>query len=107
MKRWRLKKGGDQRFRRGHPWIFGSELAHSSKEEHPGEVVELRDFNDHFLAYGYAHPSSQICFRRLSSRANEKDVLSERFFVDRLCRARELRRIGGVIGFSHRWIFAE
>lgn len=107
MKIWRLVKGGDRRFRRGHPWIFSSELAHSPKEVAPGEVVELHDFQDHFLAYGYAHPTSQISFRRLSSRSKDKDVLSEGFFVERLKVARDLRVRAGVSNFSHRWMFAE
>ncbi|MGZ3722606.1 MAG: class I SAM-dependent rRNA methyltransferase [Bdellovibrionales bacterium] len=107
MKIWRLGRGGDRRFRRGHPWIFASELGHSAKEIVPGEVVELHDYQDRFLAYGYGHPSSQICFRKLTSRAKEKDVLSERFFTERLRAARDLRVHAGLGEFSHRWMFAE
>ena len=104
---WRLKKGSDRRFREGHPWIFASELGHSAKEIRPGEVIELRDALNHFLAYGYGHPSSQICFRRLSSRTQDNDVLSERFFIQRLRAARELRVFSGCAKASHRWVYAE
>jgi 23S rRNA (cytosine1962-C5)-methyltransferase len=107
VKVWRLKKGADRRLRQGHPWVFASELAHSAKEITPGEVVELRDSSDHFLAYGYGHPSSQICFRKLSSRSKDSDVLSVEFFVARLKRARELRAACAWTGFSHRWLYAE
>ncbi len=107
MKIWRLNKGADRRFRQGHPWIFASEVGHSIKEVMPGEVVELRDSQDHFLAFGYAHPSSQICFRRLSSRAQDRDVLSARFFTERLRAARDLRLRAGWASASHRWLFAE
>lgn len=107
MKIWRLKKGGDRRIRQGHPWVFSSELAHSQKEALPGEVVELRDAGDHFLAYGYVHPSSQICFRKLTSRSKETDVLSAEFFVRRLRTARDHRRAAGWTDFSHRWLYAE
>ncbi len=107
MKIWRLKKGADFRIRSGHPWVFTGELAHSAKELAPGEVVELRDAGDHFLAYGYGHPSSQICFRKLSSRSKEKDVLSVEFFQRRLQSAFEHRRASGWSEFSHRWLFAE
>lgn len=107
MKIWTLKRGSDARFRRGHPWIFASELAHSAKEIRAGEVVELRDSEGKFLAYGYGHPSSQICFRKLSSRKKENDVLSVRFFAERLRTSRSLRETAGVTGFSHRWLFAE
>ncbi len=107
MKVWRLKKGGDRRLRQGHPWIFSSELAHSQKEVLPGEIVELRDYQDRFLAFGYAHPSSQICFRKLSSRSKETDIFSVDFFVRRLRAAHEHRRSAGWTSFSHRWLFAE
>lgn len=107
MKVWRLKKGADRRLRQGHPWVFASELAHSAREIEPGEVVELRDAQDHFLAYGYAHPSSQICFRKLSSLSREKDVMSVDFFIRRLRQARELRVQAGWQEFSHRWVYAE
>lgn len=107
MKIWRLKKGGDLRFRRGHPWIFSGEIAHSTKEVEPGECVELRDASDRFLAYGMAHPTSNISFRRLSQNAKETDVLSVDFFMRRLALAQELRAQLKWNLFSHRMAFAE
>lgn len=107
MVTWRLKKGADRRIRSGHPWVFSSELAHSAKEIDAGSVVELRDASDHFLAYGYGHPSSQICFRKLSSLSREKDVLSVDYFQRRLQSAFDHRRAAGWSEFSHRWMFAE
>ena len=107
MKTFRLKKGADRRVRQGHPWVFASELAHSAREIEPGEVVELRDALNHFLAYGYGHPTSQICFRKLSSRSNDSHVLSVDFFKQRLRAARELRRQAAWSEFSHRWVYAE
>lgn len=107
MKVWRLKKGADRRLRQGHPWVFASELANSPKEILPGEPVELKNADDHFLAYGYGHPSSQIAFRKLSGRSKEKDVLSADFFIRRLRAARDHRLFSGWGKFSHRWLFAE
>lgn len=107
MKQWRLKKGADRRLRQGHPWVFASELANSPKELIAGEVVELRNFDDNFMAYGYGHPTSQIAFRKLSGRSKEKDVLSVDFFVRRLRQARDHRLHAGWGKFSHRWLFAE
>jgi 23S rRNA (cytosine1962-C5)-methyltransferase len=104
---WRLKKGADRRVRQGHPWVFASELAHSAREIAPGAVIELRDSQDHFLAYGYGHPSSQICFRKLTAKSRETDVLSVDFFTRRLQAARDLRRSCGWTSFSHRWLYAE
>jgi 23S rRNA (cytosine1962-C5)-methyltransferase len=107
MKIWRLKKGGDKRLRAGHPWVFAGELGHSAKEISPGEVVELRDAQDYFLAYGYANPTSQICFRKLSTNSREKDVLSVDFFARKLRAAAFHRQAAGWDQFSHRWLFAE
>ncbi len=107
MKIWRLKKGADRRIRQGHPWVFASELNGSPKEILPGELIELRDANENFLAYGYGHPSSQICFRKLSGKSKESDVFSKDFFVRRLRQAREHRVRSGWSRFSHRWLYAE
>ncbi|NJL24832.1 MAG: hypothetical protein HC902_06455 [Calothrix sp. SM1_5_4] len=102
-----MKKGADRRLRQGHPWVFAGELASSAKEVAPGELVELRDERDHFLAYGYGHPSSQIAFRKLSGRSKETDVMSIDFFRRRLRAARDLRVAAGWSQFSHRWLYAE
>ncbi len=107
MKVWRLKKGADVRVRQGHPWVFAGELAHSAKEITPGELVELRDSSNHFIAYGYAHPTSQICFRKLTSHSRETDLLSVDFFLRRLQAAAEHRMASGFSEFSHRWLNAE
>ena len=107
MKTWRLKKGADRRIRAGHPWVFASELASSPKEVQPGELVELRDGMDKFLAYGYGHPTSQICFRKLSGNSKEQDVFTPEFFTRRLRMARDHRLRGGWGRFSHRWLYAE
>lgn len=107
MTKWRLKKGADRRLRRGHPWVFASELAHSPREIAAGDLVEMRDWDNHFLAYGYGHPTSQISFRKLTSRSRETDVMTAGFFRRRLEAARDLRGSAGWTGFSHRWLFAE
>jgi 23S rRNA (cytosine1962-C5)-methyltransferase len=102
-----LKKGADRRIRQGHPWVFASELNGSAKEIRPGELIELHDFSGKFLAYGYGHPTSQICFRKLASSSKEKDVFSKDFFVRRLRQARDHRLNSGWGRFSHRWLYAE
>jgi 23S rRNA (cytosine1962-C5)-methyltransferase len=107
LKTWRLKKGGDGRFRQGHPWIFSGELGHSTRDVEAGEVVELHDDKDHFLAFGMAHPSSTISFRKLSLNAKEKDLMSVDFFLRRFAQARLLRENSGWTGFSHRLLFGE
>ncbi len=107
MKTWRLKKGAERRIRQGHPWVFTGELANSAKETAAGEIVELKDWENRFLAYGYTHPSSQICFRKLSGNAKETDVGTVDFFKRRLQTAHEHRANAGWADVSHRWVYAE
>jgi len=107
VKIWRMKKGADRRVRQGHPWVFASELAHSAKEILPGELIELRDGLDRFLAYGYGHPTSQICFRKLSANSKEVDIFTREFLQRRLRQARDHRLKSGWAKFSHRWLYAE
>lgn len=107
MKVWRLKKGADRRVRGGHPWVFSGEVSHSTRDVKPGELVELRDFQDHFLGFGSAHPTSNIAFRKFTSRSKETDVGSVDFFIRRLSEARLKRQLSGWTDWSHRWIFSE
>ena len=104
MQIWRLKKGSERKFRAGHPWVFSSELAQSPKETPAGALVELRDYEDKFLAYGYGHPQSQISFRTLS--LNRKDEISVGWFVEKLEQASFLRKLSGTYDQSHRLCFA-
>lgn len=103
--KWLLKKGSERKFRSGHPWVFSSELAQSPKGILPGELIELRDYQNHFLAYGYGHPNSMISFRTLSRSGRENVDVA--LFTDRLRAASRLRRISGVWPWSHRLVFAE
>ena len=105
VQKWLLKKGSERKFRAGHPWVFSSELAQSPKGILAGELVELRDYQNHFLAYGYGHPNSMISFRTLS-RSSRTEVGAE-LFIERFKTASRLRRLAGVWPYSHRLIFAE
>lgn len=102
---WHLKKGSEKKFRFGHPWVFSNELAQSPKGVRPGELIELRDFTGAFLAHGYGHPNSLICFRTLSR--SEKTGIDVPFFHERLTEAARVRRLAAVADESHRLCFAE
>ena len=68
----KLKPRKDKRIRRGHPWIFSNEVASWGKGPMvPGEVVEVRDARDRFLARGYCNKQSLIAVRVLSRRKKE------------------------------------
>lgn len=68
----KLKPRKDKRIRRGHPWIFSNEVASWGKGPLvPGEVVEVRDARDRFLARGYCNKQSLIAVRVLSRRKKQ------------------------------------
>ena len=94
MQTWRLTKLGEKRFRTGHPWVFSNELINSPKSVLPGELVKLADQENKFLALGYAHPNSLICFRVLSYR-DEPQIDGEWFFR-RFLQAAKLRKLSEV-----------
>lgn len=102
---WRLKKGSEKKFRSGHPWVFSNELAQSPKGLPAGAQVELRDYNDGFLARGYGHPNSLISFRTLTR--NRSQEINIDFLLRSLRRASSVRRLAQVHQFSHRLCFAE
>ena len=66
MKIWRIKNGHDSRIRSRHPWVFSNEIVDSPKGILPGEEIELRNMEGHFLARGYGNPHSLISFRAMS-----------------------------------------
>lgn len=83
----------------GHPWVFGNEVESIEGSYSPGDIVEIRDRRDAFVALGYINPESAILVRVLS----REDVnVDEEFIRSRLERAvafrKELFGIEGSVG---------
>lgn len=95
MKIWKLKKGHDFRLRTRHPWVFSNELLDSPKSIKPGEPVEIRDVQDHFLARGYGNPHSLISFRAVSFNRGDEAPMSPEFLTKRLIQAWQYRYRSG------------
>ncbi len=55
-----------------HPWVFSGAIARVQGAPQPGEIVEVRDHADQFLARGYYNPHSQIAVRLLTWDAAEE-----------------------------------
>ncbi len=102
-----LKKGHDHRFNAGHPWIYSNELAESPKSIPAGGVVELRDYKDNFLAFGFGNPHSLIAVRLLTRDKNENEPLSTAAIFKKIVSAHTWRERAGLTAFSHRLIFGE
>jgi len=103
MKTVKLKQKEDRRILRGHPWVFSNELARSSAECAPGELVDVQDSTGRFIGRGYINPRSLIAVRLLT-RAQEE--IDGDFFRRRISVARSLRTTLG-FGDSYRAVFSE
>jgi 23S rRNA (cytosine1962-C5)-methyltransferase len=104
---WHVRKGAEGKVRRGYPWVFSNELAHSPKEAAPGEPIELRDYTDIPIAFGYGHPHSLIAFRTFTHGPQPWAGAEQDFLLNRLQHAAALRRRLGLNTASHRLCFAE
>ena len=104
---WKLQAGREKRIRSGHPWVFSNEISGSPKGVTPGQIVELQDLRGDFVARGYAHPSTLICFRVLTRDAGEINPFSHEFILRRILTAAALRISSGLGGASFRLVFGE
>jgi 23S rRNA (cytosine1962-C5)-methyltransferase len=91
MKAILLKRGREKSLLRKHPWIFSGAIA--KIEGHPklGETVDILAAEGALLARGAYSPQSQIAVRVWTFDPREE--VSPDFFVDRLRRAVEARRL--------------
>jgi len=99
----KLKKKEERRVLRGHPWVFSNEVQDLPADAVPGEAVEVRDNAGKFIGRGYVNPRSLIAVRILTRKQEDLDAA---FFVNRISRARDLRRELG-FGDSCRVVFSE
>jgi len=87
-----LKSGKDQSVRRYHPWIFSGAIKKIYGNPLEGDLVQVFDNKDEFLAVGHYQPGS-IAVRILSFRDVEID---KSFFRDRLADAFKYRKSLGL-----------
>jgi 23S rRNA (cytosine1962-C5)-methyltransferase len=88
-----LKSGKDQSIRRYHPWIFSGAIKKIYGNPIEGDLVDVYDNKDEFLAVGHYQPGS-IAVRILSFTDVNPDI---DFFSDRIKSAIEYRRSLGLI----------
>ncbi|HHY91981.1 MAG TPA: class I SAM-dependent rRNA methyltransferase, partial [Firmicutes bacterium] len=94
---------GATRLRRGHPWVFASDILTVEGEFAPGDVVTIGDERGRFLGQGYLNPRSQIALRFLTA---EDEEIGPAFWRRRLAAAWEYRQ-RFVDTSSCRVVFAE
>ena len=96
-----LKSGKEQSVRRLHPWIFSGAIKKIYGKPEEGDIVDVYDNDNAFLALGHYQPSS-IAVRILSFREVNPDVS---FFRDLVASAIEYRRSLGFAGNSETNVF--
>jgi len=102
-----LKSGKDQSLRRYHPWVFSGAIKKIHGPAREGELVDLYDNKDEFLASGHYQEGS-IAVRVLSFDAVETD---QEFWDQKVANAWKLRDTLGLTDNLQtnvfRWINAE
>lgn len=71
-----LKKGEGRTIKAGGMWIFDNEIDHISGEFENGDIIEVHDFDDYFMGYGFINVNSKIRVRMMS-RIKEHPVTEE------------------------------
>ena len=89
-----LKSGKEQSVKRYHPWIFSGAIKKMYGEPAEGDLVDVFDNKDEFLAVGHYAPSS-IAIRILSFEQIVPDI---NFFRKKIEMAIKYRRSLGIIG---------
>jgi 23S rRNA (cytosine1962-C5)-methyltransferase len=88
-----LKSGKEQSLRRFHPWIFSGAIKKMHGTPAEGDLVDVYDNKDEFLAVGHYAPSS-IAVRVLSFIRETPDIT---FFREKIKRAIAYRKAIGII----------
>jgi 23S rRNA (cytosine1962-C5)-methyltransferase len=92
----------EERIRRGHPWIYRTDVADVAAE--PGAVVDVLGPRQRFLGRAFYSAQSQITLRLLTR--GEEDV-DESFWRGRLEAAIAFRRVLGIEGTAYRLVHGE
>lgn len=87
-----LKSGKDQSVMRLHPWIFSGAIKKIYGEPAEGDIVDVYDNKDSFLARGHYQPGT-IAVRILTFIDEEIDTA---FYRARIIGALEYRRVTGI-----------
>lgn len=98
-----LVKGKEKSVEYGHPWIFKSNIERIEGSFNPGDIIDIYNNKNKFLARGYINPKSQITIRILTY---EQEEINNDFLYKRILAAWEYRKRVADIN-SCRVVFAE
>ncbi len=94
MKKIFLKKGKDESLKRFHPWVFSGAIARADEQIEEGELVQVINSENKFIAIGHAQIGS-IAVRVLTFK---NEPINTDFWRHRLEVAYDLRRSIGLAG---------
>src|SRR5262245_29464698 len=97
-----IRKRGADRIRRGHLWVYQSDVL--NKDASPGSIVLVRDERGNVLGKAFYSSKSQIALRFLA-RGNV--TIDDQFFRNRFVIADSLREKLGVDPYFSRRIYSE
>jgi 23S rRNA (cytosine1962-C5)-methyltransferase len=89
-----LKSGKEQSVKRYHPWLFSGAIKKMYGNPAEGDLVDVYDNKDNFLAVGHFQPSS-IAVRILSFEQVDPDIS---FFREKIRKAISYRKSIGITG---------
>ncbi|MGL5319076.1 MAG: class I SAM-dependent rRNA methyltransferase [Bacteroidales bacterium] len=88
-----LKPGKEESLKRFHPWIFSGAIAKIEDGVEEGDLVEVIDSKQNFIAFGHCQIGS-IAVRVLTF---EKEEINSDFWIKRLSAAFDLRKNLGLV----------
>ena len=103
MGRLLLTSKGLSWFKKGHPWIFRTDLE-KIQDASPGDVVALETKNGRSLAQGFYSDRSKIAFRLIS---RDKDPINAQFWKKRVLTAFRYRQAVVQLTNAYRLIYGE
>ena len=99
-----LRRRGQMRLLRGHPWIYQADVEQSEGVLEKGGLVDVYGAGRRFLGRGYINPDSQI-FVRLLTRSPEP--IDASFFRKRIAAAMAYRQRLAIPSNAMRLVYAE
>ena len=101
----RLRPGRDYSLSQGHPWVFSGAFLDLPRDLPAGSVVDVTAHDGRWLARGHLNAANSLAFRALTHDRDE--LIDERFYVQRIQRARALRALLPADVTAYRLIHAE
>lgn len=86
----KLRKGEGRLLKSGGLWVFDNEIDVISGSYNNGDIVEVVDFDDYFMGYGFINDNSKIRVRILSRR--KEHIVNDELIKERVRNAWEYRK---------------